>query len=132
MNAGAFWMDAPASFSCHSSRLMQSRMECGTTSLSYADVSALSKPSDANSDAVLCKNGPYHRLLTPACLATADKAIHDGGGFLVHGGQDMRVDGHGDRHVGVPEHLRYLLHEDAIGEQERRRGVPQVVNADPG
>ncbi len=42
----------------------------------------------------------------------------------------MAVDVQRYRYARVPEHLRDDLRVDALGEQQRRGGVPEVVEAD--
>ena len=50
----------------------------------------------------------------------------------MHGGNDMAVGVQRQDDAGVPQHLRDEFDVHALGEQNRCRRMPQVVEADIG
>src|SRR5690349_14016468 len=63
-------------------------------------------------------------------LTRAQNAIHSPRHVFLHGRQKVPVDTQGDRDIRVAHGLRYRFDVDALGKEQGRRRVPEVVYPD--
>ena len=63
---------------------------------------------------------------------STQRAFHSGGGLVAHAREVVRVGVKGEADVRVPEELLHELRVYPLGEEQRRAGVPEVVEAHVG
>ena len=69
-------------------------------------------------------------ILLPKPLTSSSEQLVDGvGRLLAKHRQDMRVGVHRDADLRVPEHLHDGPRGNALGKQERRAPMPQIMRA---